>query len=260
VILVKRYLLIVGFVFAAAAILGIGLLGYFSFAGTPGSASAAFRGENLVFAAVTAVIVLTTLVWRLFLGSRRVDREMDRLIESSRYGGFSIEHRAKTLGSFGVRLATLHRELTNLNQKKSEKMSAMHALIELLCDNLETPVVVLDAVGSVVYAGKSYLEHANVPQTEVERHPISDLVEDLRWAEISAELRRTHAAVERSLSGNDLRFYPVRDVQNEISYVVVTFLGRLVISREKIHRAADEQARRFGGAFQRLFGPRKNVR
>ncbi len=86
-VLAGRKALIVLFVWGAASILFLGSWGYSLFVRADLAASPRFLGERLLYAGIVCACVFLVLFFRLFLRSRGVIRELDRLVELSKHGG-----------------------------------------------------------------------------------------------------------------------------------------------------------------------------
>ena len=137
-ILINRRLLIALAVVVIAASLGAGLFGYQKILGSEGLSGEElrFQAETFLFYFFITAIILITGFTTLLLRVRNVDRQLDRLIEMSRYSDIYPSKHFVGLGPLGERLRLLYRNINNLNIRKTMKISALANLNEFMMNNI----------------------------------------------------------------------------------------------------------------------------
>ena len=224
-IIVPRWVAIALFCLFGLSILFLGVYGYSSIADNPARQieTAKAQGERFLF---FAIICLSIVVLAFVFFSRRTHhllRELDRMIEISKYGDFSPELSTKKLGAIGERITLLHHSLNTLSEKRASKISAVSELAEFLVGGTHLPLLVTDVGGSVAYVSGAFSEQQEIGRSEILNNAVDDIYPEVPFHELTAELDMRNSPEERRFGGRTITFFPIRNRKHELSYVVWLF-------------------------------------
>ncbi|HUZ17889.1 MAG TPA: hypothetical protein VMV68_05845 [Spirochaetia bacterium] len=236
------------------ATLFIGIFGYFSTVGSGGGAAErTFQAQQVLYVSLLVLIAEIFASVQVFRRSRDLIRELDKIIELSKHSGFSPTGNVRRLGPIGARIDLLYHSLSSLNDKKTLKISALSGLVEFLCDNIALPLVVTTVTGTIVHASRSLAERVKFSQAELMERPIEEILHGIAFAEVAAEIDKSHSPIDREIDKNMLTFYPIRNRDANLAYVVCGFHAHpfLVRSPQKVVR---EGTKKVGISLKRLLG------
>lgn len=221
-ILINRRLLIILAVLVITASLGAGLFGYQKILDSAGLSGEAirFQAESFLFYFFVTAAVLITGFTALLLRVRHVDRQLDRLIEMSRYSDIYPAKHFVGLGPLGERLKLLYRNINNLNIKKTMKISALANLNEFMMNNINLPMLVTDVTGSILYSSTAFTDKSNSTKGDLKTSKIDSVFPELNIPALMLELSRQHIPIERESNRTRITCYPVHNVSAEMNYVV----------------------------------------
>lgn len=231
----------------------LGAYGYRSIA-TLGSA-ALFAAQQFLYVSLLLVVVELILFGRVLARSRNIERELDKLIEITRFRGLPNARNLRRLGPIGEQISRLYDQINSLSERKSLKISSLSDLVEFLMDNLSLPAVAATVVGTIVYVSRVYTERMKRPKSELLDTRLEELVPGVSVSEVIGELERSHTAVQRKSERSAVNFYPIRNSSNQIAYVVCVFQGHAALFDQESRVAPVESGRgRAGGGVRRLLG------
>jgi len=224
-VLIGRRVLIAASLLAVLATAFIGVYAYRTLAISGGGPASVFAGQQVLYVALLLVVVEAFIFVRIFLRSRNIERELDKLIEITRFRGLSSAHNLTRLGPIGAQISRLYDQLNSLSERKSLKISSLSELAEFLMSNVSVPTVAATVDGTIVYVSRVYTERNKRPRNEIVDGRIEDLTPGVEFSEVLVELDRVHSSVERKSEKTVLTFYPIRNLANQLSYVVCVFQG-----------------------------------
>jgi len=204
-----------------------GVIGYVYIGRSPGfTADEAHRhAEIVLFLSIVFSILLAAVFAWVFIRNRNIVKELDKVVEMSRYSNFSPVESLRKLSVIGEKIEHIYRNLSTVSEKRALKISAMHGLNGFLLENLSLPVLLTDVRGEIVSASRQARERLSERQLTPGTY-ISTVYPELNFQGILEELRlQTRSFTEGRAEKQDLRFYPIRNREREIAYVVCV-LGR----------------------------------
>jgi len=221
-ILINRNLLIVLALIVIAASIGAGVFGHQVILDSEGlqGDEIRFQAESFLFYFIVTAFVLTTGFAALLFRVRHVDRQLDKLIEMSKYSDIYPAKHFVGLGPLGERLKLIYRQINNLNIRKTMKISALANLNEFLLNNITLPLVVTDVTGIILYSNSSFADKFNSTRGELKTTGIDLIFSELNIPVLMLELSRQHIPVEKESNRIRLTCYPVHNVSAEMNYVV----------------------------------------
>lgn len=221
-ILINKRLLVILAIVVIAASLGAGLFGYQKILGSEGltGESIKFQAESFLFYFFVTAIILIIGFTALLLRVRNVDKQLDRLIEMSRYSDIYPARHFIGLGPLGERLRLLYRNINNLNIRKTMKISALANLNEFMMNNINLPMLVTDVTGSILYSSTAFSDKYNSTKGDLKTSKIDSVFSEINIPVLMLELSRHHIPVEKESNRIRITCYPVHNVSAEMNYVV----------------------------------------
>jgi PAS domain-containing protein len=221
-VLVRRLTLILFGLLVAAGAVFVGAYGYGLIRAMPSQDVVVAKGaaESILFASIVVASLFLLLVGIMIGRSIHVSRELEKLVEMSRYSGFSPETSLRRLGTLGERLNAVYRNANTVSEHKSVKISALSALSDFLVSNLPGPVMITDITGTIVETSRVLQERLELNRNELIGTSFHAAVAEPPWADVEAELVRMHGPVSRKTPAGEMTFYPIENRVDEIAYVV----------------------------------------
>lgn len=240
---------------AAAAIAGIAHTALVrSAVDAAGSAEVKLLSERVLFAGIIGIAVVLIAGFLVILRSVNLSRRLDKLVAMNRMTGFSPEMALKRLGDVGDRIATIYRQVSDLSEKKSRKISSLTALNELLLGVSEQMVLVVDVAGNVLQVSRPLLERVGRSRTEIIGLSLDELIPGASVAAAIREASQTRSAVVRDRRGDSLILNPVINRDGEVAYLVALLTRSVTDDMKRVSVSArppqQQNARR--GFFRRL--------
>ena len=213
-------ILVLGFFF----ILGIQGYVYFLHAAENIGQEMQFLAERILFLTLIFAIVATVLFFHMLRKSRNILKELDKIIELSRFSRFSSDLSIQKLGPLGDKVALLYNQISELSEKKTLKISALHNLNDFLINNIQLPLLITDVTGTIVHASKQYLDSNEKNRSEVLDASIQQLYQEIDIKNIILMLIKNKAPIENeSISNTHVSFFPILNREGSITYVVCVF-------------------------------------
>ena len=224
-ILLPKTIIIFLFVLFCFAVLGLGIYGFRLINGVSEMPSAEIKseGERFLFAAIACVSVIAAITLFFAGRTRHITRELDKLIEISRYNDVSPELSMKKLGKIGEQVTLLHFSLNALNERKSLKISALSHLVEFLLKNTSIPLLVTNLRGAVAYASGSFLDKQGQNRAGVIDAEIRTIYPRIPFDDIVLKLSRSNSLESVKIDRQKISYLPVKNRSGELTYIVWVF-------------------------------------
>ncbi len=189
-----------------------------------------FHGENFIYLMLICILFLGAVLLTVLFKSRKVFRELDKTSRFIQQSGphTNVAQYLSRLGKLGEKINTIFFQLTELNEMKSLKISSLGNLNRFLVDNMHLKVFLLNPLGRIMQCSKKVLLKLETNNNAILDHNLAEIIDDLRWDEIVAELNKTRNSVvheklvfkEPFRYKGDVVFYPIFDMRNKISIIV----------------------------------------
>lgn len=221
-ILIKRVLFLLVAALTIASLLFLGVYGYSEYRGSGDWSVDELRlfSEQFLFIAIVLSCALLILFGIAFYSSIRLDKQLDKIIELNRVQDFSPERSMEKLGSMGKKITTLYQQLNTQNEKKTYKIGALTALTTFLVNNSDLPLVITDIGGTVLQINNTMVEKLSLSRADVIKKNIAVIFPEINVQNITFELVKYHASIEKKSSNHTLTCYPIYNRENELSYIV----------------------------------------
>ncbi|NIZ47031.1 hypothetical protein PVA44_02825 [Entomospira nematocerorum] len=191
------------------------------------------REQQLYIHIVTLVVFIGMIYW-LYATSRRIDRELKRIVTLAGTSKYNPDRSKRTLGSLGSYLNDILAQVLLLSDKRRMKISAQNVLIEALQEMIPSFFVVVDIEGLVVGYSVSARERLGVGLTKSAF--LGDLITQFEVQQYLA-----HFSVNGvSISAGEYECYPIYDENVVIHYVLV--LDKNMEQSERVMRSLHQGA------------------
>jgi len=202
--------------------LALGVYGYLLVTQAAGADSTVVKvlAERMLFLGLLAAIAVVGFSAAVFIRSVRIHAALDRLVALSRLsGGFSGEPLSR-LGELGTRISELYKHVTEVSEKKSQKISAISSLNQFLLNRIELKIVITDVAGRITQLSKPFVDEQESGRQDFLGLHVNQLLPDLNFHEVFTTLERTHGAVEVTVKAGAFRMFPILDRNNHVAYCV----------------------------------------
>jgi len=253
-LVVKRTALVLIMIVSIGVVGAIGVRGYRIVGDAQGYGPEAskLQSEIFVYLAIVFSIVLLLAYGVVLLRSRNLYRELDRLIELTRFGNISMDDTLKKIGKLGDKIRLVYSQLNELNRKRSLKISVLSRINEFLLGNIDLSCLVLDATGRITEASRRFLETRGVQKADVVGQSSGAVLEDISFGDIVQELEKERRMVELD-TREPAGFLPIFNRLGELSQVIC------VLGKEKLYvRPVSDKPERVGGT-GRMSGFLRNI-
>jgi hypothetical protein len=217
---IRRIILFLFFLTAIAFVLYSGITRYLFFADdiVRSMEEIKISAEQVLFISIVLSVVLLIVLITIFLMSRNIYRELDRINEPVRFGDYSPEMNLKRLGVLGEKINKLYRNLNKVNEGRSLKISSLNSLLSFLMNNISIPMVVATIGGSIVYVSRAYCEKNKVEKKSILEKDIQNYIDETRFADIVNTFEEDRIPI-KSDDGKIL-FFPVYSMHNTLTEIV----------------------------------------
>ncbi len=218
---IRKSVLIILLATAAASIGGIALYAWSLLNSSAGFSAddIKYYSEQIVFAAVVLVSVLILFVILIFLRNRNFNRDLARLIKLDTINPASTENNLRRLGSLGKKLSLLYRQINDISDKRGLKIGALTSLTEFLCMNTQLQIILTDITGRILQVSRGYLDEKQAVRSELVLKNIRTVMPEVNFPGIVSELEKRHLPVEAESGDEKIRWVPIHNRNNEISYI-----------------------------------------
>ncbi|NIZ40465.1 hypothetical protein PVA45_02910 [Entomospira entomophila] len=171
--------------------------------------------EQQLYLHIVSLVIFIGMVYWLYRTSRRIDRELKRIVTLAGTSKYNPERSRRTLGSLGEYLNDILAQVLLLSDKRRMKISAQNVLIEALQEMIPIFFVVVDIEGLVVGYSVSARERLGVGLTKSTF--LGSLIPEFEVQQYLAHFS-VHGA---SVSAGEYDCYPIYDENVLIHYVLV---------------------------------------
>ncbi len=168
-----------------------GLLIFAGYRLSPGEASPIrMDRENLLFWGIVILIFQGWIMAALFFRQRKLIGDLERIGRIGDLSNIQAVRILKEMGSLGEALKKIMAEQNEIVNLRSERITALNTLIKMLCEDVDSPVVVTDVTGGVFTYSERLVEKIGKEQEELSLMTISDIREDIPLAEVLSHMEK----------------------------------------------------------------------
>lgn len=222
-LLVNRWILIIALLLAAGMVLGFGVWKYSTVAASPEMTPEQIKlaAENFLFISLIGATVLLVFMAFLLGRSRRIGRELDKIVQLIRRGEYTPGSIFDRLGLLGDKLKQVFYQLEQLNEGKTRKISSLASTISFLLNNIRFPLLILDVTGTIEGRSRAFLTERDNGEEEISGRNVEDILKNINFQEIVTNLKESRQKMEVEADKTTVTFIPVFDRTYELSNVIL---------------------------------------
>jgi len=181
------------FISAIVIVIALGVYNYLAITGidVQDSLSLKYFAEKFLFCIIVLLIAATLIFVNTIIKSKSVFRELDKVIELSRYGKYSSGDQLRKLGKLGVKIIDINSQLNLLNEMKSLKISSLSNTINLLLEKSEQLVMLLDARGQVDKVSRKLLSDLGLEEKDILNKYAANILDNFNFSNVITELKKS---------------------------------------------------------------------
>ena len=230
-ILVRKFLLIITLLTALGFIITTGVYCYLSvndIVNLPAEARK-LLAENILFLSILFSVAVLVFILFLFLRSKAIVSELDKIGTLLRKGNFNPNESFKRLGPIGQNIQKIYRNLEELNEGKSKRISSLNAILSFFMSNTEMELFIIDITGKIENVSAAYVNKNEQTDVFYTGKNIEELINDMPVQEILSELEDKRSPVKKKINKDQFIFIPVFNMNYEMA-LVLCILGEKEIS------------------------------
>lgn len=186
--------------------------------------------ERLFFLGLLAGGIIVFFFFTLRFRARRWIRELDKVVELARMRGELPEERLASLGIIGNSIQSLYREISEVSERRANRIRLLIALTDGLLRFVETPLLVAETTGRILSVSQQVQERFKESSFSPVGRLLNEVFPDLNFKSVLQEAIETHSAVELTLEKETLTFYPLLDRTNTPAYFIVLLGKKKIVS------------------------------
>jgi hypothetical protein len=217
-----------------------------------------YQAEGVFFYSLLGTAALLAGFAWLLLRSRRVYRELDRIIALARSGNAAWQESLARVGGLGSKIRLLCSEMSTLNDQRLLRISSLSAVNAFLLANSELRLAVLDITGRVKGASRKLQEKCAAEMNEIVGRHISDLLESAKFDDVVVTLEREPGLLQIK-DAETLTFVPLRNRQGALSDIICVWGQKELVSAFAAPTPAKGEGERRGlsGFLRNTLGARR---
>ncbi|MBU1078625.1 MAG: hypothetical protein KKH98_15105 [Spirochaetes bacterium] len=212
----------------------LGIWGYHNFQtlNTDNNSVIKYYAEHILYISILCIIILSLSFISVRIKSRNIIKELDKIIELSKYGPLTVSTFLKKLGTLGHKIDQLFFELNSLNEKKSLKISSLSGLNDFLIDNIDLLLLVTNARGKITNCSKKILTKYKLEKSLIIDKFLNELFEKINLDGLIIEMEKNQKYISNKKQKVTFKtspveissmLYPVFNLNRELSYIICIF-------------------------------------
>ncbi len=146
--------------------------------------------ENLLFWGIVVLIFQAWIILSLFFRQRSLIADLERIGRIGDLTNIQARKILENMGSLGQALKKVMNEQNEIVRLRSERINALNTLVKMLCEDVDSPVVVTDVTGRVFTYSDKLIEKYGKEQEELSLSKITDIRQDIPLAEVLSHLEK----------------------------------------------------------------------
>ena len=249
--LIKRIYILLFLLLMFAFIIGLGVVTYISLTGVDSANLVDLKllGERILFISlIVGILIITSYYYLINKQEDNVYEELDKVKEYSQQGNINKNVISK-LGKLGEKIMLINDKLSDLNNKRVEKITSLSKELNFLYNLIDVPVFSVNMKGEIDKTSKSFLKAVDLDKKELIDKPLNDLLKDVNFNSLVQSLRQSKMIPHKSSfltdpEGEDKMryfvFYPIFNVKNNLANSVCIMVGKQEYERLKSNTIQDK--------------------
>jgi signal transduction histidine kinase len=240
---VRRALIVFVCLLCCASVLFFGIRDYLLIRGSASLSAQELkiRSETILFLSIVFAVLILLVFGLIFMRSRSISRELDKISDMTRYGNFSIQESLRRIGPLGEKIQQLNQRLTELNAMKSLRISSLAAINAFLLNNSRLALMIADITGKISGLSPRCLEKLGLESGEAVGKHITEVLPEMDFQAAVAQVEKQRTELELSDVKDSPTLYPVFNSNNELSNLIC-MLGREEVVT-KVSKHTEERSR-----------------
>jgi transcriptional regulator with PAS, ATPase and Fis domain len=216
-----------------------------------GDLSIKYQAENILYLTIVFVIGVNLYFFFMLRRSKKLLKDLDKVIELTKYGRHDISEFLKRWGELGEKINFLLFQIHQINQMQSLKISSLSGVVDFLFKHTRASLLLADAQGKITVASGQLAVALDTTAEELVGRHVAELAEDINFEGIFLELERSYSPVtkeavvlthrEKRVQVN-LAFCPVLNAANQLSMVIVAAENEHLLLNEPLTAAGGPAA------------------
>ncbi len=244
------------------AVTAVAILGIFAYTllvqTTPADTEALrFTAERILFFALCELALILTVWSAVVYRGVRIEKQLDRLIEQSRYRKLRKDTDFRKLGQLGSRLESLYAGLTDTNEKLGIKVAGQAELLDLIISSSSFPLLVTTSAGTICYISKTLLSSLEKEKHQISGRNVTEIWENIDVQNLKRKFETDFQPLVIDVKNYPVTVYPVLGEKNLVTYLVFNTEKRPLFYNPGMREAKGNPSH-FGRELSRFFSRRKN--
>jgi len=173
--------------------------------------------------------------------SLKISKELDKIIDITKYGNYDIEKSLVRLSYFGEKIKDLHHNLNILNEQKSLKISSLSNILSFFLNSTELNILITDIEGFITNISLSFTKNFEIDISKILYSSINS-IKSINFVEAILSLDRDKEKIviekidieigKKNYKVNII-LIPIFNIKKELSNIlfVIEKIGFLSISK-----------------------------
>lgn len=188
-----------------------------------------YYSEIIIFISIILELFIFIIFCLIYFNSSRVLKELEKVIEMTRYGNYDITKSLDKIDLLGERINQLFSNLFFYSEKKSLIISSLSNIINFCMENIKLNLLILDVEGLIIKCSKHFCDVNNIDMTEIvyQKFTIHSIDIDLKSIIFKVEgdkepvlQEKIKFLINKINFIKNIIFYPVFNIKNKISNII----------------------------------------
>jgi transcriptional regulator with PAS, ATPase and Fis domain len=227
-ILIKKIYIRIFTFLAFVCIIGLGSYIYFHLndISTINPIFLKFISERIFFFSIIfSILLILAFYYLIYKQENNIYEELDKIKEYSQKGNIN-KISVQKLGKLGEKIMLLNDKLSDLNDKRVEKITSLSKEINFLYNLIDVPVFSVNMKGEIDKVSKNFINELKYDKKDIIDKSVTDIVTDVNFNALTQELKQSKMVPLKSSLSLDPKedgekkyfvFYPIFNVKNKLT-------------------------------------------
>lgn len=193
-----------------------------------------YRAESLLFYSLLLTILTILLFIMLAFRSRHILKELDKVIELSKYSNYDTQEYLKKIGPLGLKMNELFSQLQKLNRMKSLKISSLSEISRFILEHTDMFLLLCDIQGQVIQVSTKLVKKWETDRDLLVGKLLTQFLVSLDFNHLKEKLeagktfftsQQMSLKVQEKESVQDMLFYPIFNTEGDLSHIICILEG-----------------------------------
>ncbi len=200
-----------------------------------------YYSEVVILFMLIFLLISMTSYFLMISKSLKISKELDKIIDITKYGNYDIEKSLVRLSYFGEKIKDLHHNLNILNEQKSLKISSLSNILSFFLNSTELNILITDIEGFITNISLSFTKNFEIDISKILYSSINS-IKSINFVEAILSLDRDKEKIviekidieigKKNYKVNII-LIPIFNIKKELSNIlfVIEKIGFLSISK-----------------------------